>query len=151
MSLKSLLLPLSLIGLLITLGCNSAAKLGGVTVTIAELTPDASAQKLDAKLLYKNENVLSLAVSETTHALYLNGIKIGKTHSKVPVGLPQLGQVTQTLSFSVENQKNLSALLADGGPVAYRIESVLLLEAGEDDEIKIKTASSGTTSVIRAK
>ncbi len=149
MSLKALLLSLPLFAaLLITAGCSSAAKLGGVTIAITELTPGPTPNTLQAKLSYKNENVLALAITETTHTLYLNGTKIAKLNSDIPVGLPPVGMATQTVVFPV---KDSSVIPPASANIAYRLSSALYLVAGEDDTITIKTSSSGTVSLSAPK
>ncbi len=149
MSLKTLLLSFSLLGLFITTGCTSAVKLGGVVVSIAEVSPGPQANTLQLKLLYKNENVLALAVSTTEHTVYLNGAKISSLESKIPVGLPPLASASQTLTFPAQNADALKN--AGLTTATYRLNSVLILEAGEDDEVKIKTSSTGSVSLSALK
>ena len=76
--------------------------------------------------------------------MYLNGEYVGVAATKEPVGLLQLNQTTQTLSLKVEKPEVLRA--AVGQSVAYRVDSELSVQVGDDIE-KLKSSSRGQVTV----
>jgi LEA14-like dessication related protein len=138
-----------LIGLVFVAGCSSNFRLSGFSVTVIDIRPiNATLLETQASmtLRYTNENVIPVAISGSSHKLYLNGSYVGKAVSKEPVGLPSLNTVTQTVTVYLENLSLIQRLqaMAQGNNqvISYRLESQLYVEAGEDHDTT-KTSSTG--------
>jgi LEA14-like dessication related protein len=135
-------------GLMFLAGCATDLRISGVSITVTDLRPlNATVFETQAALTlrYINESVVPIAVSGSTHKLYLNDSYIGKAVSKDAVGLPSLNTATQTVTLFIENLSLVRKLqeLDRNSTISYRIESVLLVEAGEAyDNVKVR--STGT-------
>lgn len=138
-----LLAPLFVLALAFTSGCNSAAKLGGVTAKITELRLTATGAELT--LHYTNENIIAIAVSTTTHELSLNGKSVGKIRTQDAVGLPQLGTATQKVILPLNDAAYVQTL---GNSASYRLETRLLINSG-DDRLTLDLKSEGTVPIVK--
>lgn len=142
------LLPFCL-GILLLGGCNTDLHLSGISVAVTDFRP-ISATLLETQaaltLRFTNENVVPIAISGSTHKLYLNGTYVGKSVSKDAVGLPSLNTATQTVTVFLENlamiQKAQSYAQGANTVFSYKLESVLFVEAGEARD-SVKVVSSG--------
>ena len=95
---------LALLG--VVAGCGNGFKLTGVTVSLVDFKPAASALLESSAVLtvrYSNENVIPIGVSGSTHKIYLNGTYIGKAMSQEPIGLAALSSITQDVTVRFEN------------------------------------------------
>ena len=144
-----------LVGLLLG-GCATDLKISGVSVTVVNLRPvNATVFETEAQLTvrYINESVVPIAVSGSTHRLYLNGDYIGRAVTKEPVGLPSLNTVTQTVNLFIENLSLVQRLhsIQQSSTVSYRLDSVLLVEAGDThDNVKLRSTGQLDLSALRA-
>lgn len=142
------LLPFCL-SLLLLAGCATDLHLSGISVNVTDFRP-VSATLLETQaaltIRYTNENVTPIAVSGSTHKLYLNGTYVGKGVSKEAVGLPSLNTATQTVTIYLENlamiQKVQALAQSSSTTFTYRLESSLFVEAGEAHD-STKIVSSG--------
>ncbi|PTY06422.1 hypothetical protein DB347_13430 [Opitutaceae bacterium EW11] len=141
------LLPL-LIGVVVLSSCSTDFKLSGISISITDFRPkNATLLETEAAmtLRYMNENVVPIAVSGSTHKLYLNGTYVGKSVSKEAVGLPSLNTATQTVPVYMENLALVQKLLtlSEGTTaISYRLESELFVLVGEEHD-SVKIVSSG--------
>ena len=128
-------------GLFILGGCATDLKISGISVSVMEVRPSTGSSFTDGAtvtLRYMNESVVPIAVSESTHRLYLNGTYVGKTTTKDAVGLPRFNIATQTVTLEVENPQALEQLKGSNS-LSYEVQTVLRVEAGDKfDNVKIK-------------
>jgi len=98
-------LPLAafLLGLLMLAGCSSAPKLEKISVMIKDLGPTPEGASIT--LRFVNPNNVPLVVPDTEHTLYLDGTPAGSFKNHQPLGLPPLGTVVESISFSGETAK----------------------------------------------
>lgn len=144
------LFPLTVIALLFA-GCGSGGKLGGVAVdvvTIRSAQPALLETEVVLGLRYTNENVVPVGFGGSRHKFYLNGTYIGQAVSNRPVGLAPLTTGTQDVTVMVKNGALLNVLrnLSQQPQASYKIESVLLVTAGED-RMEIKTQREGAVDL----
>lgn len=132
-------------------GCGNGFKLTGVTVSLVDFKPAASALLESSAVLtlrYSNENVIPIGVSGSTHKIYLNGTYIGKAMSQDPVGLAALSSTTQDVTVRFENLALVQQLvgLRDRQAAAYKVDSVLFVTSGEE-KLDIKTSNTGSVDL----
>lgn len=131
-------------------GCLGSPELRGIAVQLADVkatpAPDGSAE-LELSIRYLNENLVGIAVSETEHRVWINGVDLGRIRSDDPVGLPQLGNATMPVRVTVDPGvvAQLRAFQA-AGPANYRLETTLMIEAAAD-ELKSRATGTGTVDL----
>lgn len=142
------LFALVCLGLLSFAGCLSTPKINSINVGIVELKPGANADQISVVLFYSNENVIPIAIAETSHKLYINGKLLGKSEDLNPVGLPPARVTHQTVTLLVKDKALLQSLIAsaDAQSASYRIESRLTIMSGEE-EMLAKPSSNGSVDL----
>jgi LEA14-like dessication related protein len=129
-------------------GCTSHGTLGGIAVTVVAVKPAAPpAPETQAVLTlqFANENVASVAMDNSTHRLFLNGLYVGKATSQTPEGLPAMAPTTLKIPVTFENLAMVRQLANAAGAktTSYRLESDMLVVFG-DDKIHVKSNEQGT-------
>jgi len=145
-------------GLLFLAGCATDLRISGVTITITDIRPlNATVFETQAAvtLRYINESVVPIAISKSSHKLYLNGSYVGKAVSSEAVGMPSMKTATQTVTMFIENlallQKVQSMAQNSASTISYEIQSTLYVEAGEAyDNVKLKSSGQLDLSAFRA-
>jgi len=123
--------------------CGSSNKIGNVLVDLIGCAPADQAAQLKLSLRYSNENVFAIAISETQGKLYLNNEYVGSYVNPLPVGIPQLTSLTREGTLKVEKPEVLERIRSSSSSsVAYRLESVMLLQVSEDKS-RLKSNTSG--------
>lgn len=128
-------------------GCSADFKLSGILVNIVALKQvnvTGKEAQITLALQYTNENVVPLAAT-TTHKLYLNGTFVGRSVNPPPLGLPQLGTVTQDTTFQLENLSLFNQLkaMAEKQTASYKLETRIKVQSGEDEN-ELKTVGQGS-------
>jgi len=131
-------------------GCLSTPELRGIAVQLTDIRAqplDQGGAEVSLTIRYLNENLVAIAVSETEHRIWIDGMSLGRIESDQPVGLPQLGEASETLKLTVDasTAARLRQLQANGS-ANYRLESRLLVMAAQD-ELKSNTSGTGTVDV----
>jgi LEA14-like dessication related protein len=131
-------------------GCSSI-KLGGVVVSIVDFKPAAPSPKgmqATASMSFANENVIAIGITEATHKLYLDGTYVGKAIVNDAIGLPQMTNAKQVITFQIEKADFVRQLATKGAgkAVPYRIVSELRSVSGED-RVEIQTSNLGTVDL----
>lgn len=111
-------------------GCATVPREGGVAVSLVSIRPlDSSLFESSAELTLRltNESPRVLALSGSTHRLYVNGTYIGRAVTNERVTIPQLGTTTQKVTAHVENLTLMRKAqeLGNVAAVDYRIDSQL--------------------------
>ena len=111
-------------------GCATVQREGGVAVSLVSIRPvDSSLFESSAELTLRltNESPRALALTGSTHRLYVNGTYIGRAVTNERVTIPQLGTTTQKVTAHVENLTLMRKAQELGNVVAvdYRIDSRL--------------------------
>jgi hypothetical protein len=117
------------LGILVT-GCATLSPEAGVAVSLVSIRPlQASLFETSAELTlrFTNESTRALALTGSTHRLYLNGTYIGRAVTNERLAIPQLGTMTQTITAHLENLALMKKAQELGNVVAvdYRIDSRL--------------------------
>jgi LEA14-like dessication related protein len=151
MKLTSHLVLLLLGGCVFLSGCSTPPKVSDVIVTATGFRPAAAAQPRNHATMilnFTNENVIAIAFSSATHALYINGSYAGKAVSDIAIGLPPLATQTYEVTVVLENSAVVQQALAgpDQPMASYRLESVLQYSDGED-KYHLKAGGSGRVDV----
>ena len=123
-------------------GCYNRFTLGAITVRVASIELPAEGSQAKISLRYINENVFPVAISRSTHKVYAGGKFIGDIKSNEPVGLPQLGTASQTVTVLLDNPAALREATS-AGTFPYEVRSALYVESG-DQRSTIKTRASGS-------
>lgn len=136
---------------LLLAACGSTGKLGGVTVSVVDVRsaePALLETRAVVTVRYTNENVVPVGVSGSRHRLFINGTAVGQAVSNAAVGLPPLSSATQEVTVLINNLAVVSMLqeLSRRPQAAYRIESTLFVDAG-DDRLDIKTQADGVVDL----
>jgi LEA14-like dessication related protein len=125
-------------------GCLSHHTFGGINVSVAGLK---SAAKTPATLTlhFANENVIAVGIDSSTHRLFLNGTFVGTAVNASPMGVQAMATATQDVPVKFDNLALVQQLAAaaGAGTTSYRLESDLLLLAG-DEKIRVKSIEQGT-------
>jgi LEA14-like dessication related protein len=121
-------------------GCSSAgaSAVESISVRLIDLKPGNPATMTVA---YINASVLPIGVSSTTHKLYLNGRLVGEVESERAIGLPAAGTANQDLPLTLTG--SLDGL---SGPTPYRLETTVIVLAGED-RLRSRTRAEGTVNL----
>lgn len=128
---------------LLLAACNSANKIGNVLIELPGWSATAQANQVNLSLRYTNENVFAIAIASTDGKLYLNNEYVGSYVNEKPVGIPQLTSLLREGLLTIEKPEVLQRLRASGAAtVAYRVESLLRMEVGEDKS-RLKSVVSG--------
>jgi LEA14-like dessication related protein len=144
---KTSLLRLAFLVLCVSglVGCFSHQTFGGINVTVVGLKPTAAAAANTPATLtlhFANENVIAVGIDSSTHRLFLNGTLVGTAVNANPLGVQAMTTVTQEVPVKFDNLA-LVQQLAAAGTTSYRLESDLLLMAG-DEKIHVKSIEQGT-------
>jgi LEA14-like dessication related protein len=136
--------------LILLSGCQSSSTIRGIAVQLVDVraTPVAGGgADLTLNISYVNENLVMIAASGARHRVTLNGVQLGRVESKEPIGLPQMGTVTQEVTLPID--PGMVARLRDmqaAGTVSYELDSTILITAGED-KMESRSSGSGTVSL----
>lgn len=123
--------------------CGINNKIGNVLVDLVGCLPAAHEGQLNLTLRYTNENVFAIAISETQGKLYLNNEYVGTFVNSTPVGIPQLTSLTREGTLKIEKPEVLQKIRSSTDTsVAYRLESVMLMQISEDKS-RLKSNTSG--------
>ena len=132
------------LGLSSLVGCLSHHTFGGINVTAVGLK---SAAKTPATLTlhFANENVVAVGIDSSTHRLFLNGSFVGTAVNTQPLGMQAMATATQEVPVKFDNLALVQqlAVAAGAGTTSYRLESDLLVLAG-DEKIRVKSVEQGT-------
>ncbi len=135
-------------------GCATDLKISGVSISVVDLRPvNATLFETEARLTlrFANESVVPIAVSGSSHKLYLNDTYVGRAVDQDAVGMPSMNTATHTVTLYIENLALLQRLqgLDRSSTVSYRLESVLRIDAGEQyDNVKIRSSGSVDLSAL---
>ena len=151
MKLTSSLVLLLLSASVVLSGCRTPPKVGEVLVNVTGFRPAASSQPKNQavmSLTVTNESVEAIALSGSTHNLYLNGTYVGKAVSDAAIGLPAVGSQTCEVTVVIENPAVVrQALAGPDQPLArYRVESVIQFDEGEE-RFTLKATGEGRVDV----
>ena len=132
-------------------GCRSLPRISEVLVNVTGFRPAASSQPGNHAIMtltVANEGVNAIALSSSTHNVYLNGSYVGKAVSDAAIGLPALASQTCDVTLVIENPAVVrQALTGPDQPMArYRVESVLQFDEGED-KFHLKANGEGRVDV----
>ncbi len=125
---------------LLLAGCNSAgaSAVESITVRLIEVKPGPPATMT---VTYVNASVLPIGVSSTTHKLFLNGRLVAEVVSDRAIGLPAAGTANQEIPLTLTG--SLDGL---SGPTPYRLETTVIVLAGED-RLRSRTRAEGTVNL----
>ncbi len=149
---KKFLTPLFFVALaaVILPGCNS----GHNTITVGlkiELTGIERAGDGTVQVTWRvsNPNLASYLLSQTSHAIYLNGTLVGKTMDKDPMGVPaQLSAIkTSKLLVADQTAKRILHDALAAGSARYRVESQITVRLYGDTIDRSSLTNSGTVTV----
>ena len=151
MKLTSSLVLLLLSASVVLSGCRTPPKVGEVIVSVTGFRPAASSQPKNHAVMIltvTNEGVEAIALSGSTHNLYLNGSYVGKAMSDAAIGLPAVGSQICEVTVVIENPAVVrQALTGPGQPMAaYRVECALQFDVGED-KFSVKATGEGRVDV----
>lgn len=133
---------LSLLAVLVCAGCShpGTSAIESITVRVSEVTRN-EAGGASMKVTYINASVLPIAVSETRHKLYLNGTLVGEVENGRPIGLQAAGAADQDIPLTLT-----ATLPPAGSTAAYRLETTLIVMAGEE-RLTARPRAEGTLTV----
>ena len=132
-------------------GCATPDKVSGITVSLAGFRPADAALRETRPIMtlrFTSEDVSAVAISGSSHKIYLNGKYAGKATVDTPLGLTALGTAIQEVPIDLENPALVKqAMAVPGQPLArYRVESVLHI-ADSEEKFQIKTSFEGSISL----
>jgi LEA14-like dessication related protein len=128
-------------------GCATVPREGGVAVSLVSIRPLESTlfeTSAELTLRFTNESPRPLALTGSTHKLYLNGAYVGRAVSGERLTIPQLGTATQVITAHLENLALMKKAqeLGNVSSVDYRIDSRLLPTA-EDGGGALAASAAG--------
>lgn len=139
---KRLLLPVLLLGLsMLGAGCSSPAPLAGLSLELVALERAADGG-VAATVRVVNPNLVAYNLARATHRVLLDGRLVGTLRHERPTGVPAQNVALQVGSLALEPGASLSP-----GPVAYRLESKVVLTLWGDRTEESKLSASGSVIV----
>ena len=115
----------------LSVGCATispdAAGVGMSLVGIRPVQTSLFETSAELTLRFTNESSRPLAISGSTHRLFVNGSYVGRAVTNQPLTIPQLGTMTQTMTAHFENLALMRKMqeLGQASAVEYRIDSQL--------------------------
>lgn len=133
--------------MLLATGCVNRSDLRGLAVQLEDVTATAApggGAEVSFQIRYVNENLVPVAAAGAHHEIAFNGRAFAEVESDEPIGLPQMGAVTQTVRTTVDAATAARLReLAQTGSATYTLQTVVRVRAGED-RMRSHTGGSGT-------
>jgi LEA14-like dessication related protein len=117
-------------GGILTGGCASLSRDGGVAVSLVSIRPVQTSlfeTSAELTLRFTNESSRPVALAGSTHRLFVNGSYVGRATTHEQLTIPHLGTTTQTLTAHLENLALMRKAqeMGNASVVGYRIDSRL--------------------------
>ena len=135
------LLPLFLLGTLLVAGCSSPPGLAGLQVELSAVERQADGSAI-ATVRVVNPTTVSYNVAGATHRVFLDERPVGVLEIKQPMGVPSQNTGLHTGLLTLEKGAALNA-----GPVAYRLESKVVIVLWGERQETTKLAARGSVTV----
>jgi hypothetical protein len=89
----------------------------------------------------------AVALTRTSHRLYLGDRYVAKAENPNPIGLPPMGTVTQDVTFNLEDAVVVRQLLSVADQAPYRLETTIYYTE-DDSQHQLKVVSNGKVALL---
>lgn len=130
-------------------GCSTPSRVGGINVTVVGFKADETstvATHAIMTLRFTSENVNPVALTSTSHELYLAKHLVAKAENATAVGIPPLGTMTLDVHFNLDDPGIVRQILSVSDEPPYRLESTLFFTE-DDSKRRVKVSAEGKVAI----